>query len=114
MLVEPKLVFSREIFIFAILAGSLCCICSSVVDDLFRGFIIEKSEINIKTTISKCLVLGITAGPLLGVIFYAFCHTSPEAIQTMFICSILFGIVAPTLSQLILLIYAKLFSQKTE
>lgn len=114
MLVEQKLVFSRDIFMFAILAGSLCCICASAVDDLFRGVFIEISEINIKTIASKCLVLGITAGPLIGVIFYAFCYDNPKAIQAMFIYSILFGIVAPILSQLVLIIYSKLFAHNVE
>jgi hypothetical protein len=112
MLLETRIAFFSNTFVFAILAGSLCVVCSSAIDDLFVGSIVEKSGINLKSIAIKCIISGATAGPLLGIIFYAFSRTDSEPIKTSFIYATLFGIVAPILYRLIFVFYLKLFPQK--
>lgn len=103
--------FSSNIFVFAMSSGFFCAASSSLIDDFFISLATEKSEIDVRNTINKCLVLGCTAGLLLGVIFYAFTYTEPEPMRMIVIYAILFGIVSPLLSRICLILYSKLFHQ---
>jgi MFS family permease len=111
MIEASKLMFSSDIFGYALFAGLLCTFCSTVINDFFGEFVTEKPGKNNSNKLVKYLVVCFTAGPLLGIIFYAFCHSNLNPIKDIFLFSALIGIVSPILSHILIIFSSKLASR---
>ena len=101
---------SNNLVLIALAGGCLCAVFSSIIDDLFKIFIVKKSSINIKQIVTKCAIYRLTLGLLLSVVFYAFALKETEPIKIIFILTIGFGVIIPILSKLLVFFYSKIFA----
>ncbi|KST64941.1 hypothetical protein [Mastigocoleus testarum] len=103
---------SGKIAIVSLSAGIVAAAFPSFIDSIFKKFSTETNTLNLREIINRFLLVGCLGGWLIGIIFYAFAIHEPKPIQTIFIYSIIIGIIAPTLSNLFLFTYRKLFPRK--
>ena len=103
---------SQKIAIAAISAGVLTAIFSSAIDFFFETVVTKKYKLNFRQIINRFLLQACFLGWLIGIIFYAFAYTDAAPIRKIITYSIIIGVVAPSLSKLLVLVYPKLFSKK--
>lgn len=103
---------SEKIAIASLSAEIITAAFPSFIDSIFKNFSTETDTLNLREVINKSLLTGCLGGWFVGIIFYAFAISEPKPIQTIIIYSVIIGIVAPSLSNLFLFTYRKLFSRK--
>lgn len=100
---------SEKIAIFCILAGLSTAMVSSTIDSFFSMFISKKQAISIKEIIKKCLLSACTGGIIVSIVFYYFFSSNLMPIRMLVTYSIIIGIAVPSLSNLLIFTFSKLF-----
>lgn len=103
---------SEKIAIASLSAGIIAAAFPNFIDSIFKKFSTETDTLNLREVVNRSLLVGCLGGWLVGIIFYAFAIHEPKPIQTIIIYLIIIGIIAPSLSNLFLFTYHKLFSGK--
>ncbi len=103
---------SAKIAIFCILAGLSTAMISSIIDSFFSMFISKKQAISIKEITKKCLLSACTSGIIVSGVFYYFYSSDLMPIRMLVTYSIIIGIAGPSLSNLLMFNFSKLFHRE--
>lgn len=100
---------SEKIVTIAMSAGVLTAVFSTAINSIFSTFVTKKQTESVGEIVRNCLLSGCTGGLLVSVIFYYFASTDAAPVRMIVAYSIIVGIVAPILSNLLVFVYLKLF-----
>jgi hypothetical protein len=102
---------SNNLVTIAVFAGFSTAILANIIDRICSTFIIKKQTKTVREIIENSLLSGCAGGLLVSMIFYYYAAVNTAPIRTLVIYSIIIGIASPLLSNLLILIYFKLFSR---
>lgn len=108
---------SDNLVLIAMLAGLLCFVLNSAIDDLFTVFVfkeplIDRQEMIAKYMVARYILSGCFGSICFGFIFYAFANTDPNPIRSILAYSFSFGTAVPVLNNLVTIARRKLFPKR--